>query len=76
MRYMSTSNLVYHERATSILFQYIMFVLLLLKIFWCTYAKCSILYKSDGLRLYIYVDCSWEMALNVDLGASFDNMWE
>jgi hypothetical protein len=39
--------------------------------------KFIVLYIGEGLRLTICTCCSWEMALNVDLDASLDNMdWE
>jgi hypothetical protein len=45
-------------------------------IFWCGYVKCSILNKGDDLRLSICACYSWEMALNVGLDVSFDNMYD
>jgi hypothetical protein len=38
------------------------------------YVKYSRLYKGDNLRLTIYACYSWEMALNITLIVSFDNM--
>jgi hypothetical protein len=48
------------------------FIYLFPSVFSCGYVKCSILYKGDGLRLYLCY--SWELALNVCLDASFGNM--
>jgi hypothetical protein len=36
--------------------------------------RCSTLYKGDALQSTIYVCYPWEMALNVGLGVSFDDM--
>jgi hypothetical protein len=41
---------------------------------WREYVNCTILYKADCLRLNICACYSWEMALNVGLEVSFDNM--
>jgi hypothetical protein len=43
-------------------------------IFCCGCVKCSILCKVDNIWFTICACFSWEMALNVGLGASFDNV--
>jgi hypothetical protein len=35
---------------------------------------CGILYKGEGLRKTICGCCSWEMAFNIDLDVSLDNV--
>jgi hypothetical protein len=35
---------------------------------------CSTLYKGDGLLLPVYTCYPWEMALNIGLDVSFDNI--
>jgi hypothetical protein len=63
-------------RARSIehsLFPSIMSILWVLIIFWCVCVKCSVLYNGDGLQLTVCGCCSWRMALNVGLDASFDS---
>jgi hypothetical protein len=43
-------------------------------IFGCGQVKCSIPYKEDGLRLFMFH--LWEMASYVDTKASFNKMWD
>jgi hypothetical protein len=49
---------------------------IILIIFWCgyKYVKCSVLYKGNGLWLTIWLCYSSEMAWNVGLSTSFDNI--
>jgi hypothetical protein len=44
--------------------------------FGCLHVKFNILYKGDDIRLSTWACYSWEMALNVGLDVSFDNMEE
>jgi hypothetical protein len=56
------------------LFQCIVSILQVLITFSCGYVKCNILYKGESLRLIICGCYSLEMASNVGLGVSFDNV--
>jgi hypothetical protein len=57
-----------------VLFECIVSIMWVLIIIWCVYVKCSILSKGDSLKLTLCVCYSWEVALKVDLEASFDNI--
>jgi hypothetical protein len=75
--YMNGSYVVDHQCATSFfLFQYIVSILWVLIKFWCCYMACRMVYKEDSLRLTTYACYSKEMALNVGLNVSFDNVQE
>jgi hypothetical protein len=43
-------------------------------ILWCGYVNCSIYYTKKVVYDWLFVCYSWEMALNVGLDVSFDNM--
>jgi hypothetical protein len=38
------------------------------------YVKCSILYEGEGFHFTIHACYPWEIAFNVGLDVSFDNM--
>jgi hypothetical protein len=64
-----------YERASSILFQYIVSILRVLVVFWCVDLWNVVHYKEKTVYdLTIFTFFSWETALNVFLEASFDNM--
>jgi hypothetical protein len=69
---MNARYTVGHERVYSLLFQFILCVLWVVIIFRYEYVKYSILYRGDYLRLIIYACYSWDMALHVGVGVSFE----
>jgi hypothetical protein len=74
-RCMNICYVIGYERATSPLFQCMFYSVITDNILMWNY-KVSIMSKGDCLRLTLCACYSWEMAIQVGLDASFDNMWD